>query len=222
MTPMPATRRRTRGGSSRAALLPVAVGATVGTVTGIALSVIVLWQAAVLLGWDLAAGTYLAMVWAKVGRLDPAATEQLATREDPSTRVADSVTVLAGTACLAAVGLVLVKAASSSGAAKALLIAVGVLSVALSWAAVHTVFMLKYARLFYGGGRGIDFNQKEPPDYLDFAYVAFTIGLTFQVSDTDLCEQRIRRTALRQALLAFLFGAVIVGLTINVVASLLK
>lgn len=222
MIPMPATRRRARGGTSRAALLPVAVGATVGTVAGIVFGVIMLWQAAVLLGWDLAAGTYLAMVWAKVGRLDPAATEQLATREDPSTRVADSVTVLAGIACLAAVGLVLVKAASSTGAAKALLIAVGVLSVALSWAAVHTVFMLKYARLFYGGGRGIDFNQKEPPDYLDFAYVAFTIGLTFQVSDTNLCEQAIRRTALRQALLAFLFGAVIVGLTINVVASLLK
>ncbi len=202
--------------------MPVAVGALDGALAGVVLSLVVLWQAAVLLGWDVAAGTYLAWVWAKVGRLDPAGTEELATREDPSTQVADLMTVLAGTACLVAVGLVLVKAASSSGVAKALLIAVGVLSVALSWAAVHTVFMLKYARLFYGGGRGIDFNQKEPPDYLDFAYVAFTIGLTFQVSDTDLCDQRIRRTALRQALLAFLFGAVIVGLTINVVASLLK
>jgi uncharacterized membrane protein len=159
-----------------------------------------------------------------VARLDAPATRDLATREDPSTHLADSVTILAGTACLVAVGLTLVKAANSSGAMKAVLIAIGVLSVALSWASVHTVFMLKYARLFYGGTEhgGINFNQKDPPDYLDFAYVAFTIGLTFQVSDTDLGDRGIRRTALRQAVLAFLFGAVIVGLTINVVASLLK
>ncbi len=181
-----------------------------------------IWQAAVLVGWDAAATAYLVWVWATLARSDAAATRELATREDPSARIADPLIMLAGTACLVAVGLTLVRAASSSGADKALLIAIAVLSVALSWGAVHTVFTLKYARLFYANGGGIDFNQDEPPDYLDFAYVAFTIGLTFQVSDTDLGDREIRRTALRQALLAFLFGAVIVGLTINVVASLLK
>jgi uncharacterized membrane protein len=83
--------------------------------------------------------------------------------------------------------------------------------------------MLRYARLYYRSGQigGIDFNEEGPPDYLDFAYVAFTIGLTFQVSDTNLSSKQIRRLALRHALLSYLFGAVIIGLTINVVATLL-
>ena len=117
----------------------------------------------------------------------------------------------------------LFKAAHSHGGLKALLIGIAVLSVTLSWAAVHTVFTLRYAREYYGGkpGGGIDFNGEDAPDYLDFAYTAFTIGLTFQVSDTNLTSKRIRRIALRHAILAYLFGAIIIGLTINVVATLL-
>ena len=166
---------------------------------------------------------YLGWVWWTIARLDAAATSRLATREDPSVAVADLVILGAGLACLGAVGLVLVKAAHSHGGAKALLIALGVLSVALAFACVHTVFTLRYAREYYGTGKGegIDFHSDDPPDYFDFAYVAFTIGLTFQVSDTDLVSKRIRRVALRHALVSFLFGAIIIGLTINVVASLL-
>ena len=68
----------------------------------------------------------------------------------------------------------------------------------------------------------VDFNEKDPPAYLDFAYLAFTIGMTFQVSDTNLTTKAIRRIALRHALMSYLFGAVIVALMINVVASLLS
>ena len=209
-----------RAGSS---VHPVVVGLVVGCVVGALTALAVVWQAAVLLGWDAAAVTFLLWVWATIGRLGALATARIATREDPSTGVADSVIVIAGTACLGAVGLVLLKAGNSSGGAKAAYIVIGVLSVALSWSALHTVFTLKYARLYYGGEKGgIDFNEDADPDYLDFAYMAFTIGLTFQVSDTDIGDKPIRRTALRHALLAFLFGAVIIGLSINVVASLLK
>jgi len=70
---------------------------------------------------------------------------------------------------------------------------------------------------------GIDFkNDGDPPDYQDFAYVAFTVGMTFQVSDTDVQARTIRRTVLRHALLSYLFGAVILAVTINVIASLLQ
>jgi len=69
---------------------------------------------------------------------------------------------------------------------------------------------------------GIDFNEPDPPTYLDFAYLAFTIGMTFQVSDTDLTHKVIRATALRHALLSYLFGAIIVATTINLVAGLTK
>ena len=94
-------------------------------------------------------------------------------------------------------------------------------TVALSWLVVHTVFTLRYAMLYYTGkDGGVNFNQPTPPRYSDFAYLAFTIGMTFQVSDTDLETPAIRATALRQALLSYLFGAVILGTTINLVAGL--
>jgi uncharacterized membrane protein len=118
--------------------------------------------------------------------------------------------------------MALVKAGQVGGGSKAALIVIGVLSILTAWATVHTIYTLRYARLYYGGGGdGIDFNGGESPTYRDFAYVAFTIGMTFQVSDTDLTAAKVRRTALSHALLSYLFGVVIVGMTINIVASLL-
>jgi uncharacterized membrane protein len=120
------------------------------------------------------------------------------------------------------VGLLLVRAGQASGAEKAYLITLGVVSVALSWLLVHTVFTLRYARTYYGAPEGgIDFNEDDPPNYLDFAYLSLTIGMTFQVSDTNLTTKAMRRVALIHALLSYLFGAVIVALVINVVSSLL-
>src|ERR1022692_1210369 len=100
--------------------------------------------------------------------------------------MSELIVLSAGVALLAAVGLVLVRAGHATGGTKAYLITLGVLSVALSWALVHTVFTLRYARAFYGTPvGGIDFNEDDPPTYLDFAYLAVTIGMTFQVSDTN-------------------------------------
>jgi uncharacterized membrane protein len=97
----------------------------------------------------------------------------------------------------------------------------GVGSVGLSWFTVHTLFTLRYARLYYTGeDGGVSFNQDAPPRYLDFAYLAFTIGMTFQVSDTELQSPAIRHSALRHALLSYLFGAVILATTINLIAGL--
>jgi uncharacterized membrane protein len=77
---------------------------------------------------------------------------------------------------------------------------VGVASIALSWFAVHTIFTLRYAQLYYtGADGGMDFNQSLGARYLDFAYLAFTIGMTFPVSDTDIQKPNIRATALRHA-----------------------
>ena len=81
----------------------------------------------------------------------------------------------------------------------------------------------RYARLYHlGPNGGIDFNQHAPPRYSDFAYLAFTIGMTFQVSDTNLQTAEIRATALRHALLSYLLGAVILATTINLVSGLLR
>ena len=86
---------------------------------------------------------------------------------------------------------------------------------------MHTVYLLRYARLYYSPPEGgIDFDD-EPPDYVDFAYLTLTIGMTYQVSDTDLTAKRTRRTALHHALLSYVFGAVILAITVSSVAGLL-
>jgi uncharacterized membrane protein len=193
-----------------------------GTATGVLFSLFTSWQAATLLGWDLSSFSLITwIVWA-LKDLGPKECESHAKREDPSVPMAELLLLTAGVAVLAAVGLALVRAGSASGGTKASLITLGVLSVASSWGLVHTVFTLRYARSYYASPRGgVDFNEDDPPTYVDFAYLALTIGMTFQVSDTDLTNKPVRRLALRHALLSYCFGAVLVGLVINVVASLL-
>jgi uncharacterized membrane protein len=197
------------------ALLAGAVTASIGWLT---MPVV----ASILLGWDIAVVIYLVWTGASVWNLNPGRTAQLANREDPSTPVAELVVLLAGTAMLAAVGFALVKAGQTSGVLKAYLVTIGLLSVVLSWAVVHTIFGLRYARAYYAEPvGGIEFNEAEPPNYIDFAYYSFTVGMTFQVADTNITARAVRRTTLHHALLSYLFGAVLLGIVINVVATLL-
>ena len=173
------------------------------------------------IGWDAGALTFLVWTWLTIGPMSVQDTAAHATREDPSRPVSDVLLIAAAVVSLAAVGIVLVQASSEQGAAQDLLAGVGVATVALSWLVVHTVYTVEYARLYYTSDPGgIDFNQAGPPRYADFAYLSLTLGMTFQVSDTDLQEATIRATALRQALLSYLFGVVIVATTINLIASL--
>ena len=90
----------------------------------------------------------------------------------------------------------------------------------VSWLAINVDFTLRYAHLFYSDPvGGVDFNGVDEPDYRDFAYLAFTIGMTYQVSDTNLLTSRFRRVLLSHALLSYLFGVVIIAAVINVSAG---
>ena len=212
-------RRAQRATSGVRAIVAFAVGAVVGA----GLAFIAPWQLAVLGGWDSAASVLLVWIWLAIGGLDDADTARIAQREDSSRTTAEIALIMASVVCLIGVGLTLVKAADAKGSGKALLVTVAVASVVLSWATVHSLFTLRYARLYYNDGEGgIDFKDDKHPAYIDFAYIAFTVGMTFQVSDTDLQARVIRATVLRHALLSYLFGTVIVAMTINVVAGLLK
>jgi uncharacterized membrane protein len=133
--------------------------------------------------------------------------------------VADVLVLAAAVASLVAVGALLsVNGPSVRAETVQALVSIGAVGVA--WASVHTVFTTRYARLYYSGTPGgVDFNEDEPPSYSDFAYLAFTIGMTFQVSDTDIQTPALRRVILRHMLLSYLFGAVIVAVTINLIAS---
>ncbi|HEX4520195.1 MAG TPA: DUF1345 domain-containing protein [Gaiellaceae bacterium] len=206
------------GVALRRLLCCVACGAAVAVVVIVAGGD---WRLATSLAWDAAAGCFLLSVWTTALHLDARGTAGAARTEDASRAAADAILIGAAVASLLAVGAVLLDAAGRTGFAKGFYIGLAVVTVVSAWATVHSVFMLRYARLYYSDpGGGISFHADDKPDYRDFAYVAMTIGMTFQVSDTDITAKGMRRTALRHALLSFVFGAVILAITINIVGTL--
>jgi uncharacterized membrane protein len=175
------------------------------------------WEFSAAIGWSAAAFIYSSWVWIAVARFDGDQTRAHAVIEEPARGVADTLVVVLSVASLFSVGIVLMEAAAASGLERGL---IAILTVALSWILLHTIFMLRYARLYYRGPiGGIDFNQKELPRYTDFAYLAFTLGMTYQVSDTDVTSHTIRTSVLGHSLLSFVFGAFILATTINLIAG---
>ncbi len=208
------------------AMRRAAVVASTGLIVALVLLWFVTWGLAVVLGWDAAAFAFLLTVWPIIVWADGARTQQLATREDETSGSARVLLVGASAASLLGVGYALILAGRDNGAPRVLLIGVAVLTVVLSWTVVNTVYTLRYADLdFRSRAAGIAFDEedgRQRPTYRDFAYVAFTIGMTYQVSDTTLRDRRIRRTVLAHALLSYLFGVVIVGGSVNLIAGLLR
>jgi uncharacterized membrane protein len=200
----------------------VMVGATAGLVAAaIALALGTSWSVAALCAIDVATGVYVVWVWATIAGADAAETARLARVEDASRAAAEAVLVGAGVTGLIAVAFTLAQAGAAVSPDRGLLTALAIFSVALAWLALHTVWLLRYARMYFSPpDGGVDFHG-EAPDYADFAYLALTIGMCFQVSDTDLTGKRVRRTALHHALLSYLYGTVIVAVTVNSVAALL-
>ena len=197
-----------------------------GTIVGIAAAALAItygasWSVAALCATDVAALVFVVWVWVTVPRDDPVATERIARAEDASRAAAEAVLIAAGAGSLVAVAFTLGQAGDAGPPDRGLLTALALGSVALAWISAHTVFVLRYARLYYSPpAGGIDFHG-EAPDYLDFAYLALTIGMTFQVSDTDLTGKRVRRIALHHALLSYVFGTGILAITVSSVAALL-
>jgi uncharacterized membrane protein len=206
------------GVATRRGITALAGGLAAGVVaTGFDAS----WSVAALCAIDVASLGFVIRVWVSIAGADPTATARLARVEDDSQVTAEAVLVGAAAASLLAVVFTVAQAGDAVAPDRGLLTVLALVSVALAWAAVHTVFVLRYARLYYGQPEGgIDFHG-ESPDYVDFAYLALTIGMTFQVSDTDLTGKPIRRVALHHALLSYVFGTVIIATTISSVAGLL-
>jgi uncharacterized membrane protein len=199
----------------------LALAALTGLVGGALSLLLVSWPLTPLVAWDTAGLTYVGWVLRAVWHLDAGQTARHAEREDPTRAGSDLILLLASVVSLAGVGVVIVHAGPKGALSQGLQVGFGVASVVVSWAVIHTVYMLRYARIYYTGpDGGANFHQEEPPRYSDFAYLAFTIGMTFQVSDTELNATAFRRNVLRHSLLSYLFGTVIVALTINLVAGL--
>jgi uncharacterized membrane protein len=200
----------------------LAIAGTIGAIAGLLVAGAFTWRIGVLGGWDTTALLLLASLWPTIWPMDADQTAAHAVREDTSRALADLLIVGASIASLLGVLLVIL-GGKQQGANQGLSVGIAVASVLLSWGLVHSNFTTRYARLYYTGvDGGIDFKSDEKPKYSDFAYVAFTLGMTYQVSDTDLQSQVMRATALRHALVSYLFGAVIIAATINLVAGLSK
>jgi uncharacterized membrane protein len=200
--------------------------ACIGLIVAVVLLWFVTWELAVLAGWDAATLTFLMSIWPIILRADSSNAEQWARREDETRGSATLLLLGASVASLLGVGFAISLAGRESGPPRALLVGVAVLTVVLSWTVVNTVYTLRYADLHFGSrAAGIAFGDsvgQERPTYRDFAYVAFTIGMCYQVSDTTVRDSRIRRTVLFHALLSYLFGVVIVGGSVNLIAGLLR
>jgi uncharacterized membrane protein len=198
----------------------IAAGLVTAIVTGLA----GFWVYAASLGWAVACTVYVLWIWLAMARMDGPRTKEHAETEDPARSTADTLLLIAAVASIVAMFVLLGQAHAGNAVHRTLLAALAIVSVAVSWFFVHTLYSVRYAVLYYDedddNPKAIDFNQDVLPRFLDFAYLAFTVGMTFQVSDTDISSQRIRAAVLRHMLLSYLFGAVIVASTVNLVASL--
>ena len=195
-----------------------------GVVAAAIVAWLVPWQLTVLVTWDVTALVVLIGVWPRILRHDAEQTREWAMREDETRATSNLLLNGAGTASLLGVALAFLKAQEGGGYQEVLLQVMGIVTIVFSWVVVHTVYTLRYADLYYTEPfGGINFKAPdEQPDYRDFAYTAFTVGMTYQVADTDITARKIRHVVLRHALLSFVFGAVIIGATVNVVAGLLN
>lgn len=209
------------GSSERAR---VATSAVCGVLVAATAAFVTVWQLVVLAGWIVTAAVLLVWVWLDIGRLDASTTARVATREDDSRAASRSVLVASSVLSLAAIVAALHRASSSSSGLDAALTTASLVAVVVSWLVVNTVFVLHYAHLYYDGEAvgGVSFPGDQAPRYRDFAYLGFTVGMTFQVSDTAITDSTLRATVLRHALLSFVFSIAIIAMTINVVAGLVR
>ncbi len=209
-----------QGESLASIRLRVLVCAVAGIIGGGLVGVLISWKYVPLAAWDIGALIYLIWIWRALRGRDAEQTASLAMREDPGHKTFDGLLILASLASLGAVAVLLIQASHAGGGTQIWEVVLGIASVVISWALVHTVYTLRYARVFYKNNGGIDFNNNLPPSYSDFAYLAFTIGMTFQVADTNLKTPEFRKIVLRHAFLSYLFGTVIVASAISLIAGL--
>jgi uncharacterized membrane protein len=197
-----------------------------GLIVAVVLLPFVTWGLALVGGWDAAALTVLLTVWPIIVRAASSLAPQLAAREDQTEGLARTLLVGASVASLLGAGYALHIAGQENGAPRVLLIGFAVLTVVLSWTLINTVYTLRYAdEHFRSKPGGIAFGTEDGqqhPSYRDFAYVAFTIGMCYQVSDTTLRDPQIRRTVLAHAILSYVFGVVIVAGSVNLISGLFR
>lgn len=175
------------------------------------------WRLGIMAGFDVAALAFLAACWSLVAS-EAAAMRRAAVRNDANRALLLVISALVTLTVLVAVASEL----SQRGSPRPLALAVIVATLVLSWLFSNVVYALHYAHIFYSdavdGGRdhgGLDFPKTDEPDYWDFVYFAFCLGMCFQTSDVSIVDRQMRRVATGHCLLAFVFNLGVLAFTIN-------
>lgn len=180
-----------------------------------------------ILVWDVFALAYVILCWIVIFTRSAPQIRLHAQKEDGSRIFVSAIIVIASFASMLTV-LLLILSQETSDTSKMIYVPLAVSGMLLSWFMVHTIFSFHYAHMYYGDdeehpekhAEGLSFPKEKAPDYLDFAYFAFVIGMTFQVSDVEITSRSIRRQALAHGLLSFGLNTFVVALTINLIAGL--
>jgi uncharacterized membrane protein len=183
----------------------------------------------VMIAWSVFAFSYIITSWIVFFGQKPAQIRELSKQEDGSRLYVFSLIVITSFASLVTV-LLLMLSQNAKETPQIVFIPVAICGMLFSWIMVHTIFGFHYAHLYYGDdtndsakhAEGLEFPGEKKPDYVDFAYFSFVIGMTFQVSDTAVTSRAIRRLVLLHGLLSFGLNTFVVALTINLIAGLLK
>ena len=188
-------------------------------------------NAAILVGWILGVGSYLLLLGTVIFTADAPETQRRVSRDDPSPKYLLMVVTIVVLLANATLGIILTSVGHRPAAHATILLALGVISVVLSWLLLHTAFGQQYARLYFddfdehgqpfpGGMRGgFSFPGTDLPNYLDFLYVAFTIGLSYAISDVNVTSNRLRRLVLIHSVISFFFYSTVLGVVLNAIVT---
>jgi uncharacterized membrane protein len=208
----------------RGARIRLLTSAVVGVTLLLALSSDYTWEFRALAAWDAASLLQIAVTWWIIIRSDADETRRRAAAEDPGSTVLTVIVLVSSLVALGSATIVARKAHTAHNDESVALIVASLIAVLCAWFLTHSVYTLRYARLFYqvdeDGAGGLVFPGKKPPDDLDFAYFAFTIGIAFQTSDVTIEGRNMRRTVLGHMLTAFAFNTLILANVLNVLAEL--
>jgi len=176
-----------------------------------------------LLGWCCGAGVYLGLAWWLAQRFDARRTRERALSLDPPSAWLLTVMLLAVAVSVAVIVMLLQQGKTLSVMPRTLHVALGCVALAESWLLIHTLYAFHYAHRYYQSQahtRGLEFPGQQEPDYFDFLYYAFVLGMAAQVSDVQVCSRQMRRITLMHSVLSFAFNMVVLALSINVIAGL--
>jgi len=206
------------------ALARSAAALAIGAAAGLTLSLRYSSPVAVLGGWNAGGLTLLGLAWLIIATADAETTGRRAAADDPGRTAVTVLVLLASLAGFVAVTVLVRSPETIAPREEAELVVLCLLTVAVSWTLTHTAFTLRYAHLYYreegGRGGGAEFPGGAPPSYLDFAYMAFTVGMCFQVSDTPVSNPHIRHTVLAHSVLSFLYSTAFLAFVLNLVAGM--